>query len=134
MKIDLTFWLIMALSVSIAANFIAFYYIRRLLNRLLYVGENLSDLTQMVTSYRNHLKAVYEMEMFYGDETLKHLLDHTKSLYQVLEEFEDAYEIAIPPETEEQAKQEIEEETTEDAPKKINQENVFYAGTRTSNN
>ena len=96
----------------------------------MFVGDNLSDLTQMITSYRNHLKAVYSMEMFYGDETLQHLIDHTKSLYTILEEFEDAYEIAIPSENSE----EEQEEEIKDAETTIDQENVFYAGTRTSNN
>ena len=133
MKIDLTFWLILALLTSVSANFLAFYYIRTLLGKLFFVGENLSDLTQMITSYRNHIKAVYEMEMFYGDETLQHLMDHTRSLHEVLDEFEDIYEIAVPPDNAEDADNN-EEETQEDAPKTIDKENVFYAGSRTSNN
>ncbi len=131
MKIDLTFWLIMALLASVSANFLAFYYIRTLLGKLLYVGENLSDLAQMIESYRNHIKAVYGMEMFYGDETLKHLMQHTKSLHEVLEEFEDVYQIAEPPE---EIEEENQEEDIEDAKKKVDEENVFYAGTRASNN
>jgi len=134
MKIDLTFWLILALLTSVSANFLALYYIRVLLGKLFYVGENLSDLTQMVTSYRNDLKSIYEMEMFYGDETLQHLMDHTRSLYAILEEFEDIYEIAVPPEIPEEEQELTQEENEEDATKEISQENVFYAGTRTSNN
>ena len=133
MKIDLTFWLILALFTSVSANFLAFYYIRVVLGKLLYVGENLSDLAQMIASFRNHLKVIYEMEMFYGDETLQHLIDHTRSLYGVLEEFEDIYQIAAPPDIEEDALP-TQEEKIEDAPKTLDQENVFYAGTRTSNN
>jgi len=130
MKIDLTFWLIMALTTSIVGNAIAFYYIRVVLAKLFYVGDNLSDLADMVTNYRNHLKSVYQMEMFYGDETLQHLVEHTRSLHLVLEEFEDVYEITEPPEDDEQIEQEeqINAETT------INQENVFYGGTRASDN
>ena len=134
MKIDLTFWLILALITSVSANFLALYYIRVLLGKLFYVGENLGDLTQMVASYRNHLKTIYEMEMFYGDETLQHLMEHTRSHYTILEEFEDIYEIAVPPELPEEEQETTQEETEEDATKKISQENVFYAGTRTSNN
>jgi hypothetical protein len=133
MKIDLTFWLILALLSSVSANFLAFYYIRALLGKLFFVGENLSDLTQMIKSYRNHMKVVYEMEMFYGDETLKHLMDHTRSLHEVLDEFEDIYEIAVPPQEDEETDNN-KEETEEDATKTIDKENVFYGGTRTSNN
>jgi 2-iminoacetate synthase ThiH len=87
----------------------------------------------MITSYRNHIKAVYEMEMFYGDETLQHLMDHTRSLHEVLDEFEDIYEIAVPPQEGEETDNN-QEETQKDAPKTIDKENVFYAGSRTSNN
>ena len=123
----------MALLTSVSANFLAFYYIRTLLGKLMYVGENLSDLVQMIASYRNHIKAVYGMEMFYGDETLQHLMDHTRSLHEVLEEFEDIYQIAEPPEETEEEK-ENQEEIKEDAEKKVDKENVFYAGARTGNN
>ena len=132
MKIDLTFWLIIALSSSVIANFIAFYYIRVVLGKLLYVGENLSDLVELITNYRNHLKTVYDMETFYGDETLKFLIEHTKSLHGLLEEYEDVYSIAIPQEVTEE--EPIQEEEEINAKKTINEENVFYAGTRTSNN
>jgi 2-iminoacetate synthase ThiH len=87
----------------------------------------------MIKSYRNHMKVVYEMEMFYGDETLKHLMDHTRSLHEVLDEFEDIYEIAVPPQEDEETNNN-KEETEEDATKTIDKENVFYGGTRTSNN
>ncbi len=133
MTINLTFWLIMALSASVVANFIAFYYIRVVLGRLMYVGDNLGDLAEMITAYRNHLRSVYEMEMFYGDETLKFLIDHTKSLCDLLEDFEDVYSIGVQPEsTEEQIINE--EEINNDAETTIPEQDVFYAGTRTSNN
>jgi len=133
MTINLTFWLIMALCASVVANFIAFYYIRVVIGRLMYVGDNLADLAEMVTAYRGHLKSVYEMEMFYGDETLKFLIEHTKSLHDLLEDFEDVYSIGIPPEnTEEQITNK--EEINNDAETTIPEQDVFYAGTRTSNN
>jgi len=133
MTINLTFWLIMALCASVVANFIAFYYIRVVIGRLMYVGDNLADLAEMVTAYRGHLKSVYEMEMFYGDETLKFLIEHTKSLHDLLEDFEDVYSIGIPPEnTEEQITNK--EEINNDAETTIPEQDVFYAGTRTSDN
>jgi len=131
MTISLTFWLILALLMSITANILAFWYIRVVLGKLMFVGENISDLVTMVTNYKNHLKGVYEMEMFYGDETLKFLMEHTNSLLEVLEEYEDINNIIKPPESEEEL---TEEELIEDAETKINQENVFYGGTRKSNN
>ena len=133
MTINLTFWLILALSMSIIANILAFWYIRVVLGKLMFVGENIADLVDVVDNYKKHLKSIYEMDMFYGDETLKFLMEHTNSLMEVLGEYDDINVIINPPETEEEQLIE-QEEIIENAETKINQENVFYAGTRTSNN
>ena len=86
----------------------------------------------LVTNYRIHLKGVYEMEMFYGDETLQFLMRHTKSLCDLLEDFEDVHSIIDPPEIIEENIQQEEKEIN--AEKKISEENVFYAGTRRRDN
>ena len=132
MKIDLAFWLIMALSASVIGNIVALYYVRVLLTKLFDVGENLVDLVDMITSYRNHLKSVYEMEMFYGDETLQFLLQHTNSLSTMLESFEEIGDIVSPLVLEE-GEGEQQEEKNNNAEKTITEQDVFYGGTRTSN-
>ena len=76
---------------------------------LLFVGENLSDLTQMIASYRNHIKVVYEMEMFYGDETLKSLMEHAVSFREQIDTFEYIYyltEQEVPENTEDEKEEE----------------------------
>ena len=70
------------------------------------------------------------MEMFYGDETLQHLMNHTKSLSLLLEDYEDPEFFVerfeeMPPPTQEELP---------DAKTPLNQENVFYAGSRRSDN
>ena len=122
--------LFIVLLTSLVANFLAFWYFRKVLPGLIYTSQNLDDLTALVSNYRQHLKNVYEMEMFYGDETLKHLLSHTTSLSELLEDYEDVYSIVTPLE-------EIEEEIKGEQPDgetQINEENVFYAGSRRSDN
>ena len=134
MTINLTFWLVLALLASVTANILAFWYARVLLTKLMFVGENLSDLVDLITNYRNHLKTIYGMEMYYGDETMKFLMEHTNSLLLVLEQYDDVYSIVEPLDEPEENTEELIIEETIDAETTINQENVFYAGTRTSNN
>ena len=122
-----------SLFASVLLNIGVFAYARNVVVKLLSVSEELGDLKVMIDTFYNHLVSIYQMEMFYGDETLEHLMGHTRSLHEVLEEFEDIYEIAVPPEEPEES-EENKEENIEDATKKIDQENVFYGGTRTSNN
>ena len=47
-----------------------------------------------ISEYVSHLKSIYELEMFYGDETLGSLLDHGK---QIMEELEGVETIFDPP-------------------------------------
>ena len=134
MTINLTFWLVLALLASVTVNILAFWYIRVLLTKLMFVGENLSDLVDLVTNYRNHLKTIYGMEMYYGDETMKFLMEHTNSLLLVLEQYDDVYSIVEPLDEPEENAEELTIEETINAETTINQENVFYAGARRSDN
>ena len=137
MNFDITIWLSIALGVSSIANIFMFWYLRKLLNKLMFVSENLNDLVEIVGNYGNHLKQVYKLEMFYGDETLKFLMSHTNSLLGILKEYEDVYEIAgtlelqgeIKIDREENNEEDSEEGTTEEeGSPEINKENVFYTG------
>ena len=67
------------------------------------------------------------MEMFYGDETLKFLLDHTRSLIVIIEEeYGEILDLTSPPELLEEISIEEEERASE------TEKDVFYGGTRKS--
>jgi hypothetical protein len=57
------------------------------------VSEELGDLQQMVNAFALHLKEVYELETFYGDQTLLGLLNHAISFNEQLETFEYVYSL-----------------------------------------
>ena len=128
----LTNWLIIALFLSILVNLLALWYIRKLLAKVLFVSQNLTDLVDLLTTYRNHLQRLFQLEMYYGDETMKFLIKHTKSLLNVLEDYSDIYLMTEPIEVgeEDEESYDYEEET---GPPAVNEENVFYGGTRSSN-
>ena len=74
---------------SLIFNGVMFWYLRQLTQRLTFIYDNIGDVSDIIANYRVHLKSVYSMEMFYGDETLQFLMDHTKSISSLLEDFED---------------------------------------------
>ena len=117
------------LIISLILNAIFYWYSRQVVTKLTFIYDNIGDMSELVSNYQVHLKSVYEMEMFYGDETLQHLMKHTKSLSLLLEDYEDPeffverFEDAPPT-----------QEELPDAKTPLNQENVFYAGTRRSDN
>ena len=138
---NLAIWLGIALFLSVITNILLIWYVLKLIGKFTFISENLDDLVTVISNYRNHLKQVYKMEMFYGDETLEYLMTHTNSLLKILEDYDDVYSIAIPLEEIPQGEEEIEgtepteteetQETEEIFP--VSEENVFYAGSRERN-
>ena len=128
----LTNWLIIALFLSIITNFLALWYIRKLLAKVLFVSQNLTDLVDLLTTYRNHLKRIYSLDLFHGDETIKFLIKHTNSLLDVLEDYSDIYKLTEPLELDEEDEESYDDQE-ETGPQAVNEENVFYGGTRSGN-
>ena len=102
-------------ALSIALNIGIFVYTRAAITRLLFVSEELGDLQNMIDAFAKHVKSVYDLEMFYGDITLEHLLNHAVSFNEQLETFEHIYslteEAAI--ETEEESGEELDDDSEE---------------------
>lgn len=79
------------LLISFLFNIGLFVYARNVIVQLLFVSEELGDFQQMVDSFARHLKTVYELDSFYGDETLNGLLQHAISFNEQLDTFEYIY-------------------------------------------
>jgi len=86
--------LITLLVISIALNGLALWFIRNLLSKLLFVSNNLGEVNEVMTSFAEHVEAVYSMETFYGDQTLQGLLDHSRLVVEMIGEFNEIYVIA----------------------------------------
>jgi hypothetical protein len=118
-------WLIIALTVSITVNIFLFWFSREQSTRMIYVSENLDDLVYILTNYREHLKKIYTLDMFYGDETLGFLMEHTKAVAEILDtQYSNVTNITDPLEVD------LDEENEEETKK---EQDVFYAGTREGN-
>tara|TARA_R110002110_G_scaffold193318_3_gene401893 strand:+ start:273 stop:614 length:342 start_codon:yes stop_codon:yes gene_type:complete len=77
--------------VSMILNVGVFVYARAVVRRLIGISEELWDLQKMSDSLTNHLQSVYELETFYGDQTLQGLLQHATSFNEQMETFEHIY-------------------------------------------
>jgi hypothetical protein len=119
-------WLALALTISVGLNLLLIWFSKEQSRRLSYVSQNLGDLVELISDYGEHLKKVYSMEMFYGDQTLEFLMSHTRTMVELLQkEYGDITSITDPLET-----IIIEEESDEENEKEIEGQNVFYAGSR----
>ena len=124
MQISIILGLIAA--VSIVTNVIVFRLAMWQSRQLADISDGLGDLVEIVESYRNHLRDVYSLDSFYGDETLEGLMTHTNAVRSLLEEqYGDVINITDPIEYE---IEEVEENGEEEIPEK--EKHVFYAGAR----
>ena len=115
---------------SIGLNFVLLRLSMWQSRELADISDGLGDLVEIISSYRNHLSDVYQLDSFYGDETLQGLMTHTNAVRALLEEqYGDVINITDPIEYQ------IEEEE-EDGEKEIpeKEKHVFYAGSRKRNN
>ena len=72
--------------ISSLLNMLLFLYVRWLLKTITAINQDIETLTSMLSEFSAHVKGLYELEMFYGDETLKSLLDHSKRLVDAIED------------------------------------------------
>jgi hypothetical protein len=86
--------IIFILSISIALNGVLLWYIRKMLGKLLSVSDNMGNLVEDLASYQNHLQQLYEMEMYYGEPSIKNLIVHSRQIIEHVKEFNDVYNLA----------------------------------------
>ena len=119
-------WLCLALLISLLVNAALVWFSKEQSRQLSYVSQNVGDLVELISNYSQHLSKVYSLDMFYGDETLKLLMEHTNALILIIqEEYGEITYLTDPLEVTFDEEEKIEKETTEEKEK-----DVFYGGTR----
>ena len=102
------------LTLSVLLNMGLFAYAKNVVSKLINISTELYDLGLIIDNFTVHLESVYEMEMFYGDETLASLVEHSRSLSEQLETFEYIYSLT------EADENKAEEDDNEDYPETQN--------------
>ena len=120
----------LALVISVLVNFVLLRLAIWQSRDLADISDNLGDLVEILSNYGEHLKRVYSLDSFYGDETLEFLMEHTKAVREILEEQYGSTTLITDP-----IEYQIEEEK-EDAEEEIpeKEKHVFYAGARRRDN
>ena len=88
-RVEMVLSLLLLMSVGI--NVLLFIYSRNVVTKLVMIADEIADLRDATGSFANHVKSVYEMEMFYGDQTLQALMDHSRSFRDYMDEFDYVY-------------------------------------------
>ena len=103
-------WIILILSILL--NCFGVWYIVKLIRKLMFVSENLSDLFLTFKSFSVFTKSLYTMEIFYGEPMIQELMTRTKEVLDEVGGFREIFEYTLDEELEEEldaAEEEIEE-------------------------
>lgn len=84
-------WMPFFLYISLVANIVLVWYTLQLNSFTEEFRADMSSVFSSIINMENHIIQVYEMEMFYGDETLEGLLNHTRSVADYLNFYNDKY-------------------------------------------
>lgn len=80
------------LVLSLTINGVLIWYIRKILTKYWYDIEARKSFSNMISQYEESLTAIYKLEEFYGEETLKKAITQTKFVVQACEEFKEILE------------------------------------------
>ena len=79
------------LFMSLLLNVGAAWLILRLLGQANQVNQDLEEILETIFNLEDHLRSLYQMETFYGDQTLQALIDHTKDVVDDIEFYRQKY-------------------------------------------
>ena len=83
---------IATITLSIALG-LSVWYIRGLLRVMYQITVDVQQMEDKMVDFSKHLDNVYEMEMYYGDETLSQLIRHSKEVVDNINQFKNLFEI-----------------------------------------
>ena len=73
------------LILSLILNIFLMWFAWKSLRQIATYDEELTELIQIIKNFSVHLQSVHDMEMFYGDETLRHLMRHASDIIETFE-------------------------------------------------
>tara|TARA_R110000824_G_scaffold118226_7_gene270414 strand:- start:1281 stop:1667 length:387 start_codon:yes stop_codon:yes gene_type:complete len=89
------------LYLSILANLGLAWFIKKVLERDNDFEEEVVEIVSKVENFSEHIESVHELEMYYGDENLRSLIEHSAELVNDFIDFQESfYNVEIEPEPE----------------------------------
>jgi len=87
----MTIILTLLLLLSIVCNCIFGWYAVKMVKRFVTVEETFEIFDMQMDEFGQHLKQIYELDLFYGDTTLEALIQHTKFITQAYSDLKQDY-------------------------------------------
>tara|TARA_R100001015_G_C4623932_1_gene181889 strand:- start:812 stop:1111 length:300 start_codon:yes stop_codon:yes gene_type:complete len=86
MLINIIFLLLLIVSFSINIGLVWFAW--KSVKQISAYDEELVSLIDIIKDFTKHLNSVHELEMYYGDETLRHLMRHASEIINIFDTYD----------------------------------------------
>ena len=115
------------LIISLVLNALLGWYVSRILQKFIFISDNMSDLFLTTKAFHVFVKDMYSMDSFHGEPIIQELVLRIKEVNEEISNFREIFEYTLDAELEQELEEALNAEEEE-------QENsLLYAGTRGRN-
>jgi hypothetical protein len=115
------------LIISLAINVLLGWYASRILQKFVFISDNISDLFLTTKAFHVFVKNMYSMDSFHGEPIIQELVLRIKEVNEEMSNFREIFEYTIDAELEQELEEALNAEEEEQ------EKSLLYAGTRGRN-
>ena len=115
------------LIISLVINVLLGWYVTRILQKFMFISDNMSDLFLTTNAFHVFVKNMYSMDSFHGEPIIQELVLRIREVNEELSNFREIFEYTIDAELEQELEEALNAEEEEQ------EKSLFYAGTRRRN-
>jgi hypothetical protein len=115
------------LIISLTLNALLGWYVSRILQKFMFISDNMSDLFLTTKAFQVFVKNMYSMDSFHGEPIIQELVIRIKEVNEEISNFRDIFEDTLDAELEQELEEALNAEEEEQ------EKSLFYAGTRRRN-
>ena len=115
------------LIISLILNALLGWYISRILQKFMFISDNMSDLFLTTKAFHVFVKNMYSMDSFHGEPIIQELVLRIKEVKEEMSNFREIFEYTIDAELEQELEEALNAEEEEQ------EKSLLYAGTRRRN-
>ena len=115
------------LIISLVINVLLGWYISRILQKFVFISDNMSDLFLTTKAFHVFVKDMYSMDSFHGEPIIQELVLRIREVNEEMSNFREIFEYTIDAELEQELEEALNAEEEEQ------EKSLLYAGTRRRN-
>ena len=75
------------LFLSACLNIVFVWYIKTLLDQMNDINDDIEEMFSTFDDFTKHIESVYQLELFYGDDTLESVINHSRNVLDEINEY-----------------------------------------------